>query len=78
MDLDGSKHKEWHRITKNNYQTLGHYGVDLLYNDRYCMDKFRKIFTESYDRFRPGMILSGVALKIEYGKQSMERKIYRW
>ena len=42
--MDGSKHKEWHRITKNNYQTLGHYGVDLLKNDRYCMDKFRKIF----------------------------------
>ena len=61
--MDGSKHKEWHRITKNNYQTLGHYGADLLYNDRYCMDKFRKIFTVSYDKFRPGMILSGIAAK---------------
>ena len=60
---NGSKHKEWHRITKNNYQTLGHYGVDLLSNDRYCMDKFKKIFTVEYDRFRPGLILSGVSAK---------------
>ena len=36
------KHKEWHRITKNNYQTLGHYGEDLLYNDNYCMINLEK------------------------------------
>ena len=27
------------------------------------MDKFRKIFTVGYDKFRPGMILSGIAAK---------------
>ena len=61
--FDGTKHKEWHRITKNNYQTLGHYGVDVLHNDTYCMKKFRKIFTVGFEEFKPGMLLSGIAAK---------------
>ena len=61
--FDGSKHKEWHRITKNNYQTLGHYGEDVLQNDDYCMRKFRKIFTISHKHLQPEQILSGKAAK---------------
>jgi len=56
---DGSKHKRWHRITKNNYQTLGHYGVDILANDTYCMEKFKKIFTVNFEDIHPGKVLSG-------------------
>jgi len=74
--FDGTKHKEWHRITKNNYQTLGHYGADLLYNDRYCMDKFRKIFTIGFEKFRPGMLLSGVAAKGRKWKSMPWKKRY--
>ncbi len=61
--FDGTKHKNWHRITKNNYQTLGHYGFDLLWNDTYCRKKFRRVFTVGYREIYPGMKLSGIAAK---------------
>ena len=65
--FDGSKHKEWHRITKNNYQTLGHYGEDLLHNDDYCMRKFRKIFVKCFFIssvvFTPPLIIISSSLK---------------
>jgi len=61
--FDGSKHKEWHRITKNNYQTLGHIGEDILWNDDYCIKKFRKIFTISHTTLGPGQLITGLAAK---------------
>ena len=61
--FDGTKHKEWHRITKNNYQTLGHYGEDVLQNDNYCMEKFRKIFTVNHNDLGPGQQITGLAAK---------------
>ena len=74
--FDGTKHKEWHRITKNNYQTLGHYGVDILYNDDYCMGKFKKIFTVDFEEFKPGMLLTGVAAKGRVWKSRPWKKRY--
>ena len=54
-NYDGTKHKEWHRITKNNYQVLSHLGFDLIGREQYFTDKFKKVFLFDYDKFKPEM-----------------------
>jgi len=53
---DGTKHKEWHRITKNNYQVLSHVGyeeIKKIANASYPEDKWRKVFNQSYHSYKP-------------------------
>lgn len=58
-NYDGSKHKEWHRITKNNYQVLSTKSPQEIresVSDEvwfYMLDKFKRIFAQSWTSWHP-------------------------
>tara|TARA_Y100001970_G_C14185975_1_gene832625 strand:- start:1060 stop:1950 length:891 start_codon:yes stop_codon:yes gene_type:complete len=59
--------KNWHRFTKNNFQTLDHLNykqLDFLTDINLLKERFRKIMFTEYDRYKPKRPVEGESILI--------------